>query len=338
MHHTIKTIAEKCGVSVPTVSQVLNNTGKISQKTRQHVLGVCQRMGYRPKLSAKVMRTGRFGTYTFLISNKKHASNFPMPLFEGINEEISNRGLLLNVVRTNVERLFDEKAVPKFLSEWSSDGLLVNLVNIPQETVDLIGKYRIPSIWLNAKQDFDSIYPDDFLGSGTAVEYLKSLGHTRIAYANYSHNHLDNNTHYSTRDRWSGYEAAMRKSKLQPVYLGTKDNIPREERIEFTNSWIHGKERPTAVICYSTSTAYPIMIAALKSKNIRIPDDLSLISFEGDDATGIRISGLSYDSFEMGKKSVEMLARKIESPSKRIESLPMPYGLIPGSTTATYSQ
>jgi LacI family transcriptional regulator len=334
MHHTIKTIAEKCGVSVPTVSQVLNNTGKISQKTRARVLAVCQRLGYRPKLSAKVMRTGRFGTYTFLISNKKHASNFPMPLFEGINEEISSRGLLLNVVRTNVEKLFDEKSVPKFLSEWSSDGLLVNLVNIPKETVELIRKYRIPSIWLNAKQDFDSIYPDDFSGSGIAVEYLKTLGHTRIAYADYTHRHPDKNGHYSSRDRWGGYESAMKKSKLQPVYLGIKNNIPRGERIEFTNSWFSRKDRPTAVICYGTSTAYPIMIAVLKSKNIRIPEDLSLISFEGDDATGIRITGLSYDYFETGKKSVDMLARKIESPNKRIESLAMPYSLVAGSTTA----
>jgi LacI family transcriptional regulator len=328
----IKQIAGKCGFSVATVSQVLNNAGKISPETRQHVLAICDRLGYRPRLSAKTMRTGRFGTFTLLISNRKHVSNFPLPLFDGINEALSRRGLLLNVVRMDVEELTDENFVPKFLREWSSDGLLVNQVNMPVRVMELIRKYRIPAVWLNAKEDHDSIYPDDLSGGRMAVEHLIALGHQRIDYADFSHNHAEP-VHYSVHERWNGYAKAMQKANLRPRAFGALSSIPRHQRLSLCRETLAAKDRPTAVVAYGSSAAHPILLAALMDRRkLHVPRDLSLVVFQGDDQSGLQFSSVSFDPFDMGIKAVEMLVRKVES-RRKLDSIAVPYSVETGETS-----
>ncbi len=334
---TIKQIAEKCGVSVPTVSQVLNSTGKISEPTRARVLAVCDELGYRPRASAKTMRTGKFGSFTFLLGSEKYSSSFTMALFEGINHAVKAKGLSLGVARLTSQELTDERLVPKVLREWLSDGLLVNFyASISKRTEEIIERYRIPSIWINSKHAANCVYPDDFSGGFLVTRHLIGLGHTRIVYVDYSNDFSSPSGHYSAVDRFTGYQKAMQEAQLEPVLIGGgAPSTPREARIADATAWL-AQRKPTAVITYGGSATYPIIIAAMAHLHLRIPRDLSIVTFDTvlDTNTGLRITTAAYDAFAMGTTAVDMLSRKIESPAEDLAPVPVPYTLIEGETTA----
>ena len=120
MSMTIKQIAKAAGLSVPTISQVLNNTGRISDKTRKHVWKVCDELGYKPNASARAIRTGRFGAVTILLSREEHSSFLPRQLLDGINDEIVQRNLSLNIAQLPNAKLIDEQFLLKFSGKIQS--------------------------------------------------------------------------------------------------------------------------------------------------------------------------------------------------------------------------
>src|SRR3954470_20688971 len=115
---TIKEIALRTGLSIPTVGNVLaRSTARDSATTRELVLKAAQEMGYKPNSSARAMRQGRFGCAGLVLSRSKQQthSHIPNRLIDGIDDELARHDMHLTVSRLTDEELSDNDFVPKVI-------------------------------------------------------------------------------------------------------------------------------------------------------------------------------------------------------------------------------
>jgi len=336
MAATLKEIAMHTQLSQQAVSQVLNGRGRIAPGTRDRVLRAAAELGYRPNGSAKAMRSGQFGGIALLLSSEKGRSHFLNGLMEGIQSSLDQHDLHLAVAALADEKLTDPTYTPKILREWMADGLLVHYTNhVPAAMVDLIGRFKIPSIWLNTKADADCVYFDDLRGAQTATEHLLSLGHRDIAYVDYHNNSSDAELHHSVADRRNGYLQAMNAARLPVRLIGEDRPIAAGERAPLIREWLSKSDRPTAVVTYSPWTALPLLYSAAQL-GLVVPRDLSVVTFaEGifQDA-GVAVTSMLLPEFELGRVGVELLLEKIKDPATPLKPRRRTLTLSRGETTA----
>src|SRR5688572_22758476 len=185
MSVTIKEIARRTGLSVPTVGNVLGRSGdRYSAETRRRVLEAAAELGYRPNSSARAMRQGRFGCAALILSRSRQQTHsfIPTGLLDGLDNELGRHDMHLTITRLSDEELSHDDFVPKVLRQHMADGMIVNYTHgIPPAMLDLIHAHHTPAVWLNAKLNEDCAYPDDLGAAKAVTEELLKLGHRRIA-------------------------------------------------------------------------------------------------------------------------------------------------------------
>lgn len=324
---TIKQIAERTGLSIRTVGRILSDTGSGSHShssaTRDLVLETARELGYRPNAFAKAVRTGRFGCIAVLLSSSSpHRSSLPGNLYEGIDDALTEHNLHLTLARVSDEKLSNEEAVPKLLREWMADGLLVNYnYQIPASLLQVVHDTRIPSVWINTKQDANAVWPDDFHAGKSATEQLLGLRHQRIAYI------INENAegHYSAADRYNGYVTAMESAGLMPQILRFPTSLPDSPTtIVPPAGWEAGSriwsadaasERPTAFIAYMPYVAnFFVYLAA--SHGLHTPRDFSIVTFSEQraDEAGVLLSSWAIPAYKIGREAVRMLLNRLSTP------------------------
>lgn len=319
-------IAREAGVSQTTVSFVLNGRMDmpISPVTRERVLRTAREMGYRPNRSARAIQSGKFGCVALLGSTITRRSVLPTLLSDGILDALAEHNLHLLLARLPDTALTDKDFVPTILREWTADGLLVNYnSDVPAAMEALLEENRLPCIWVNARRGADCVYPDDKGAARSATEKMAVLGHTRIAFVQYT-----GVTHYSAQDREDGYREAMAAQGFAPqVILPEKGLIGLTEAEELL-----GKEKgqqPTAFLCYAPEAAATLMYAAAR-QGLTVPYDISLMTFHENayKATGQPIDAMTLPEYQMGRASVEMLLQKITDPASALppRALPCEHG------------
>lgn len=313
---TQKGIAKRLKISQATVSMALQNNELISPDTRQKVLELAATLGYRHNQSAKALRKGNYGNIALLVSTKKEHSFLPTDLLRGIRHETRIQQTQLTIAEVPDEELLDDAFIHTMLRQWSSDGLLIDYThNLPSKMVDLIQTYRIPSVWLNADFEYDSVYPDDFSAIQCATQKLLELGHSRIGYLD-----LTRTMHYSARARYDGYMSAMHAKNYSPIVLTVA--IERNKRLDALRKWLKSPQAPTAVITYEDREAIPLFAAALEA-GLKIPDDLSIVAVHDRvvDSVGIPLTTSQTDFTQIGTLAVRMLLEKIKNPKRDIPSI-----------------
>jgi DNA-binding LacI/PurR family transcriptional regulator len=337
-HPTIATIAAHMGLSRATVTHVLNGRAaeqRIRPETQKRVLEVAQELGYRANASARAIRAGRFGSVALIQSQL--GQYLPAELLYGLTTAIAAKDLHLVLTEVPNVDASGESYVAHTMRELSVDGVFVNRHSgSPPPFLERIQKLRIPAIFLNARQDFDCIYPDDLMGGGLAAEFLLRLGHERIAYVE---TEMRCNPHFSERDRRSGYERTMAsagKASLVhqlPVDWHTPGEPSVDQRVEAAMRLLAGPDRPTAVVAYELAESMAIVRAA-HLLGVRIPEDLSLVHFHNriDDRWFIPLHTVSNMMKEVGAGAVGMLLEKIENPEQALPARVVPEVLLEGAT------
>jgi DNA-binding LacI/PurR family transcriptional regulator len=270
------------------------------------------------------MRTGRFGSATLLLSAEMPSGFLPDPLLQGIHDALQARDMHLAIARLADGQLANPANAPKLLREWSSDGLLIHLAQkMPQTLPELLDRYSIPAVWINAAGDADCIRPDDDAASEDAAARLIELGHERIALVAYGEPGqppCPNTAAY----RREGYERAMESAGYEPIILGGEQPVPAAQAVDFTIGWLSREDRPTALITCGHKEMVAVMRAA-GVMGLAIPDDLTLVTFTwgGVEQHTLGVTQMFLPEYEIGKQAVDMLAKKIESPA-----VPLPPRLV----------
>ncbi len=337
-HPTIATIAAHMGLSRATVTHVLNGRAaqqRISAETQSRVLKVAHELGYRANAAARAVRAGRFGNIALIQS--LYGQYLPDELLHGLTRAIAAYDIRFVLTQVPDVAIDDEAYLPHAMRELSVDGVLINRhIGFSQPYLERIHTMRIPAIFLNVKQEFDCVHPDDLMGGRIATELLLHLGHERIAYVDTDE---PDNKHYSKHDRQAGYERMMTSAgKRAQVYLLPKGwqlagHSGMDQRVEAARRLLSNDDRPTAVLGYELTEAMA-MVHAAHLLGLRIPQDLSLIQFHHrlDDRCFIPIQTVCNMMKEVGEESVHMLLEKIANQPAALPAKVVPVEMREGAT------
>ncbi|HMN00887.1 MAG TPA: LacI family DNA-binding transcriptional regulator [Anaerolineales bacterium] len=303
---TLKDVAKISGVSIKTVSRVVNNQSDVSPETRQKVQQAILELGYQPNTMARSLANGRTDTIGVIIpysANYVFTHPFFTEVLRGIAEVLSanNLNILLHLAHGNTPYV-------NLYTQRQADGLILmsiplgdpNLEGLAASGIPYIGTCRI------AENDNSTHWVDaDFAGGiEQAMEYLISLGHGRIALLTGSRSLV------SVRLREQGYRSALKKNNLQLTdeYI-LEGNFTSESGHALATQAMKLSHPPSALICGDDMMAFGA-VQALKELDLRVPEDVSVVGF--DDVSLARFSSpplttIRQDTYQKGRIAAETL-------------------------------
>ncbi|HET9647901.1 MAG TPA: LacI family DNA-binding transcriptional regulator [Microlunatus sp.] len=312
---TMKDVAERSGVSVTTVSHVLNEVpGKrVNPDTRRRVLQVAEELLYRPNQLARGLRTQRSGMIGFL-SDRVSTTPFAGRMILGAQDAAEEAGSLLALLHSGGDPELEEREV-EALRERQVDGIVYALfyhrvVTPPANLTEG------PAVLLDARSIDDSIssvVPDEVGGARAAVELLLAAGHRRIGYVTTSDDIPAKHLRLSGfRQALEVYGVAADDSLVIEVSGDAQGGFQGARRL------LSGPDRPTALFCFNDRTAMGVYQAATEL-GISIPDDLSVVGFDDQelisDSLRPGLTTVALPHYEMGRWAVTTLLDQIESPA-----------------------
>lgn len=307
---TIKDIAKLSGVSVATVSLVLNNKGALSKTTRFKVGAVAEKLKYTPNAIARGLVTRKTKTIGLIVSDI--TDPFYADLSKGIEDAVFANGYSLILCNTD-NKIEKEKIYVNLLTEQSVAGLIiVPLADTIKDNLEVALRVNIPTVSVDRRlitKKIPAVTCDNIGGATEAINHLIQLGHKRIACVTFS------SSKFSTSyERVQAYKATLRKNQ-----------IPIDERLIVpSNNKITGGIKsvsllskvspfPTAIFAISDIVAFGVIEAVMK-RGYKIPDDISVVGFDNiyySEHYSVPLTTVDQPKYEMGQRAVEVLFDKI---------------------------
>ena len=300
---TITDIAERANVSISTVSRVLNDRGIVTQEKRQAVQAAIEDLNYRPNLFARGLAGG--ASHTIGVVTQDISGPFYDAILRGIRQGLSTSNYFPIFVDGYWQIKQEKQAIQTLLSR-QVDGMVVLGGAIPEEElVQLSHKLPLIVVGRNLPSLADHcIYLDDFAGAYKATEYLLELGHRRIAHITGILSHQD------AVDRREGYLQALRDAGLtpDPDLIIEGDFMEQSGMLAVTMLLTQG--RPFSAIFSANDQMALGARLALYRRNLRVPDDISLVGFDDQPSAAYMTPPLTtvrQPSMEIGKVAAETI-------------------------------
>lgn len=309
---TIREVAKRAGVSLQTVSNVLN--GRMSQmgeKTRERVLRSIEELGYHPNAHARGLRSQRTYTVGFLTvdpSTRFLADPFHTAILSGMADILREQDYCLLVQALHPEdpgesfqRLFQQRRL---------DGAVVHLSGRPEARrrwIHDMNESGSPFVLLEERGKgarCASVRADNHHGAACAVEHLQALGHRRLGFLYYA-----DPSWPAIEERLAGFEETLQQHRLpKPTRL-----IVSEESFDHARGVLETALRrddaPTAIVCSNDVLAVGALQAA-KEVGRRVPGDLAIIGFDDFDFAAFvepALTTIALPSYDMGRRAAELL-------------------------------
>lgn len=286
MKVTIYDVAKEANVSIATVSKVINNTGRISEKTRRKVKDVMIELNYRPNMLASALMGKQTKTIGLLIPDLAN------PFFSELARSIEDRGQELdyNLVICNTD--YDSEKENNYLAllkQKRVDGFILASGFEHLDKVEQLMEEDIPVVIV--ARDFptfsvNAVALDDFMGGYLAAEYLVKLGHENIG--------VVARDLYSNRERLRGFNYVLEEKGLTIHhdfhYIKEADHIKAGRKMMTVYS--KSEQRPTAIFACNDLLAAGVIQYA-KEIGLKVPEDLSIIGFDNTSIATIIEPGLT---------------------------------------------
>ncbi|NQX67304.1 LacI family DNA-binding transcriptional regulator [Paenibacillus alba] len=327
---SILDVVEKSGVSLVTVSRVLNNVGTVRESNRQKVLQAIKDLDYRPNSAARSLARGSTGLIGLTLETLKDT------VFDGIvhtvNQSLEESGYFLALsIFSRTEGDPDQKTNFLF-QEDRVDGIIVLSLLDEENYVMELKRKKIPFVIIDnhvANSRALTVNVDNYIGGLEATKHLIELGHTRIA-------HVSGPDHFlSVRERKRGYEKALSDAGLSPLIVTHTESFGIRSGFDVAKAWMQSGIIPTAVFAGDDGLALGVM-EAFQSEGYKIPDDLSVIGYDDQVfAAEIhpRLTTIRQPMEQMGQHAVRLLLKLIQG-SKRNTSVVLQPELIVRESTA----
>lgn len=273
---SVRAIARQAGVSITTVSRVLNNGPSVNARTREKVLEVANRFGYVPSVGKRVT------TYVALCYTREITISDPFDatVIGGITRGIDEYKFDLVVLNLQRDKKPDE-SYTQFFRRKGVRGAMIRTVDDTRHVCEAIAEEGFPHVVISDRFEQEKVnYVDCDSKPDTkrATEYLISLGHRRIGFS--MHNTQDRDH----LDRFEGYKAALEVHGIQfDEQLVFRHPYTTVGGAAAMNMSISMFPRPTAILFADPMTA----VGAVKRAHelgVRVPEDISIIGFDDTDA------------------------------------------------------
>ena len=269
---TIMTIAQEAGVSVPTVSRVLNGRSDVSPRTRERVEQLLQQHGYRRRASRQ---SGRANLIDLVFNDL--GSPWAVELIRGV-EEVTHAAGVGTVVSAVHRRSTATKQWLQSLRARASDGVIFVTSDLTPPIYSELHRLGIPVVVVDpagvAPMDVPTIGATNWAGGRSATEYLVSLGHRRIGLI------AGPKPLLCSRARLDGYRAALEAAGIAvDPRLIQQGDFHHESGFTGCGVLLDLPDPPTAVFVSSDTMALGAYEAA-RRRGLRVPDDLSVVGFD----------------------------------------------------------
>jgi LacI family transcriptional regulator len=313
---TIHDIAKKLNITASTVSRALNDNPRISEDTKKAVRKAAIKLNYQPNHIAAALRNGRSNILGIIVPTADRS--FFSSVVRGV-EEIANKSRYHVIICQTYDEYEKEVAAVDALINAQVDGIIVSHA---KETLNFdhflkVKEKGIPLIMFDRSNDgleVSHVVIDDFLGGYKATEHLIEQGCKRIA-------HFTNVRKVSIyKERLRGYREALANHKIpfDPA-LVIESNLQLEDGRNGMLQLLKLKQMPDAVF---SASAYGAMGAmqVLKEKNIKIPQQVALVTFSNEpftEFTDPALSTVDQHSLRMGNAAAQIFMEEISGGQKK---------------------
>jgi LacI family transcriptional regulator, galactose operon repressor len=334
---TIRTVAARAGVSIKTVSRVMNEPGSVAAETRERVLAAAAELNFVPDQRARAMRSGRSGVVGFL-SDVIATTPYSVDIVRGVEDALAEHGMSLLI--GNTENRPDD--LPHIMRSFRASRVegVVFATMFHRRADEFSARDNLPAVLVNCFADAGSVptvLPDDEAGGYAVGRHLLSLGHRRIAYLT-----LPPDAE-ATKLRHAGLARAFAEAgETFPADLivigqqGSPDFDP-SFAYEVAARLLSRAERPTAIFCGNDEMALQVYNAAA-ALGIRIPDELSVVGYDDYHlfSLGLRpaLTTVVLPYRRMGEIAAELLIKRIKDDAAKAETIRVEGPLVARASTA----
>ncbi len=327
---TIKEVAQLAGVSVATVSRVLNHEQAVMEKTREKVLAAIEMLQYQPNLLGRNLRQS--ATRKILVLLPTMSNQFYSKIVAGIEERAREYGYHAMVCITYGDRDVEAEYLSLLRAKFADGVIFLNPVLSAEELSKLNRDYPVVQCSEYLEKGCSLVVSiDNERAAYDAVSLLIDRGHRHIAFLGAK------DVVTSGRLRRDGYCRALREHGLpvrqEDIYLdsyGFKSGIRWVEQV-----FLQKAQKPTAVFAIADTIAVGVMKALLQ-RGWQIPEQLALVGFDDTAIAQMYHPGLttiSQPRLEMGQQSMELLLEKMKDPHIPDRKLLLPYEIRERETT-----
>ncbi len=322
MSLTIKDIAKEAGVSVSTVSKVINGSPSISEETAQRVRQIMQLHRYHPNRRARSFAQRATHNIVFITRLEKDVAFSNPHMFEimcGVQKALCQKDYTLSIV--SVEEYGSELAVAeRIVEEQSADGIVIHGSAIHPALPELMSRSEFPHIVIG-KPDFESqlcwIDTNNYLSGEIATKHLIERGCRVLAFVG------GGEADQISAHRLQGFRTTLVNKGLtaQPELIRCTDST-KEQSYTVMKELLSGSARPDGVVCENNSIALGV-VKAIHETGLAIPEDIAVIGFDDYPFSRIiepMLSVVNIDVFDMGFQAGSLLLRKIKNPLLQIQT------------------
>ena len=331
MDVTIKDVAREAKVAPSTVSRVIKDSPSISQETKARVREVMERLGYHPNFQAQSL-AGRNTQAIGIVMPNSAFDSFQNPFFPEVLRGISTSanqhkyGLYLSTSATEESILEEVKAM---VHGKRVDGILLLYSRKNDKLITYLANANIPFTVVGRpnkkEQQITYVDNDNVHISWEVTNHLVKLGHRRIGFIG------GNMDFMVTVDRFKGFTEALEDAgiSLHEDYIVSGRSI-KEEGLEIIERMMQLEQPPTAFVTQDDLIAYQ-MISHLETLNYRVPDDMSIVSFNNhslSEHSRPPLTSVDINIFQLGMEATECLIEKVEKPETPPKRITVPATLI----------
>ncbi len=309
----LKDIAEKCGVSIASVSKALHGGSDINPKTAEEIRKVASEMGYVPNASARLLKTNRSYNIGVLFVDETSSGlehEYFSTILNAIKEEAESLGYDITFIShrlRNSQLTFYEHAKYR-----NVDGVIIASVDFKDPEVVKLVESDIPTVTIDYEfNGRSSVVSDNIQGEKDIVDYLVKMGHKKIAFI-------------------KGDDTTVTKLRVSSFYKACAEhNIPVNEAFikqgryhmpkvsgSVTRELLALDEKPTVII-YPDDYSLLGGITEIEKNGLKVPDDISIVGYDGIKLSRLLrpiVTTFVQDSVEIGRQSARKLIEIIENP------------------------
>lgn len=324
MSTTIKDVARLSGVSISTVSRVINNSKPVSVEVRKKVLKVIKEINYKPNEVARSLVTKKTFLIGVIVTDIGYS--YVTEMVRGIEEvgKMYNYDILL--CSTYGDKEMEERYM-QILKRKQIDGIILISENLRENDDKLLSEYDIPLVYLNRfyrSKKYSTVTINNYEATYEMTKYLIELGHKDIKYIMYK-NEESKNYESLEEIKLKGYMDIMKEK-------GYNTGTYYTEGCEIQNGYEIAKEvieshSISAIFCSNDELAIGVM-NYLFDNDIKVPEDISLVGYGNINMTSIlrpRLTTVSEPYYDIGAVAIRRIIKEIQGDTILDKETILPY-------------
>lgn len=337
---TLRDVAEQLGVSIKTVSNVVNDRPNVGPRTRESVQRAIREMNYRPQVGARQLRTGTSGLITLAIPSL--ASTYFSELAQAFADEAQRRRRSIMLHSTAAGR-DEERSVLNGFTRVLGDGVVFNPLLIGEDVLSELGRTIQPTVFIGEHveetalpQGSDYVRTDNVAAAHDATAHLLSLGRRRPAYLGALSDPAAQQAHSTSRLRVQGYRRALETAGGTAPVVQEVESWSQEGGLGAVRALLREHPETDGIVCGNDDLARGVLLG-LRAAGIDVPGRISVIGHDDiHDAslTTPPLTTIDPDRTELASTVLDLLIERIggyDGPPRVIEA---PYRLVERESTS----